>query len=137
MKKFASSALARGLMWQAIGWLAGALFVTGIRALMGLTTFDLTKFFFTEPAWVFGGLVGGLFFLAWSGVVSDWFKWAKGESTPEHREDPEGWEKYINVSSITRSSASNIRSRPCSFSWSVGPSRLSSGRSWLTPDCSS
>jgi cytochrome c oxidase subunit 1 len=85
-------------MWQAIGWLAGALFVTGIRALMGLTTFDLTKFFFTEPAWVFGGLVGGLFFLAWSGVVSDWFKWAKGESTPEHREDPEGWEKYINVS---------------------------------------
>jgi cytochrome c oxidase subunit I len=98
MKRFYSSALARGLLWQAIGWLAGALFLTGIRFLMGLEPFDFTKFFFTEPAWVFGGLVGGLSFLAWSGVVTDWFKWAKGEETPEHHHDPEGWEKYVNVS---------------------------------------
>ena len=30
--------------------------------------------------------------------MTDWFKWAKGEEVPEHREDPPGWEKYLNVS---------------------------------------
>lgn len=96
MKKFLSSALARGLFWQVIGWITGALFVTGIRALMGLKLFD--SFLFTEPAWVFGALLGALFFIGGSGIVSDWFKWAKGEETPEHHEDPPGWEKYFNVS---------------------------------------
>jgi cytochrome c oxidase subunit I len=98
MRKFFKSDLARGLYWQLIGWIAGAFFVTGIRALVGWDVFDFTKFFFTEPAWVFGGLVGALSFLAGSGVVSDWFKWAKGEETAEHHEDPIGWEKYLHVS---------------------------------------
>ncbi len=96
MKKFLTSALVRGLLWQAIGWLLGALFVTGIRFLMGLNPFD--QFFFTEPAWVFGALVGAISFVAGTGAMTDWFKWAKGEETPEHREDPPGWEKYLNVS---------------------------------------
>lgn len=98
MKKFLSTALWRGLVWQIIGWIVGALILTGIRALMGLQAIDTTKFFFTEPAWVFGALLSALFFIGGSGIVSDWFKWAKGEETPEHHQDPEGWEKYFNVS---------------------------------------
>jgi cytochrome c oxidase subunit 1 len=96
MKKFYSSDLTRGLVWQFVGWAVGAVFVTLIRLLMGLKALD--TFFFTEPAWVFGGFVGVLSFFAGSGVLRDWFKWAKGEETPEHHEDPDGWEKYINVS---------------------------------------
>jgi cytochrome c oxidase subunit 1 len=96
MKKFLTSALVRGLLWQAVGWFLGASFVTGIRLLMGLKPFD--QFFFTEPAWVFGALVGAVAFVAGTGAMTDWFKWAKGEETPEHREDPPGWEKYFNVS---------------------------------------
>ena len=98
MKLFWRSALARGWYWQVIGWIVGILFATGLRALLGWSIFDTGKFFFTEPAWVFGGLVGALSFLAGSGAVTDWFKWAKGEETPEHRVDPEGWEKYFSVS---------------------------------------
>lgn len=96
MKKFYSSDLAKGLFWEFIGWTGGAVFVTLIRLLMGLKALD--TFFFTEPAWVFGGFVGVLSFFAGSGVLRDWFKWAKGEETPEHHKDPNGWEKYINVS---------------------------------------
>jgi cytochrome c oxidase subunit 1 len=96
MKRFYSSALVRGLVWQFIGWVAGALFVTIIRILMGLKALD--TFFFTEPAWVFGGLVGVLSFIGGSGIVNDWYKWAKGEETSDHHADPNGWEKYINVS---------------------------------------
>src|SRR3990170_6551629 len=97
MKRFFSTALARGLAWQLIGTLVGAGLVTGLRALMGLSITD--KFFFTEPAWVLGAFFGVLFFLAGNGSVTDWFKWARGIDTPEHHEDHySGWEKYLNVS---------------------------------------
>jgi cytochrome c oxidase subunit I len=90
------TALAKGLYWQIIGWPAGGFFVTGIRALMGLEPWG--KFGFTEPAWVFGAFVGALSFTAGSGVVTDWYKWAKGEATPDHHHDPHGWEKYFGIS---------------------------------------
>src|SRR3972149_5220310 len=97
MKRFFSTALARGLAWQLIGTLVGAGLVTGLRALMGLSITD--KFFFTEPAWVLGAFFGVLFFLAGNGSVTDWFKWARGIDTPEHHEEHfSGWEKYVNVS---------------------------------------
>ncbi|WKZ42181.1 MAG: cbb3-type cytochrome c oxidase subunit I [Anaerolineales bacterium] len=97
MKRFFSSALMRGLLWQLIGTLLGAGLVTGIRALMGLSTTD--TFFFTEPAWVLGGFIGAISFLFGSGVTDDWFKWARGIDTPEHHEEHfSGWEKYTNVS---------------------------------------
>jgi cytochrome c oxidase subunit 1 len=98
MKKFFTSALLRGLLWQLIGWVVGAWFLTGIRVLMGLNAFVTGQYFFTEPAWVFGGLVGALSYVASTGAMTDWFKRAKGEEVPEHREDPPGWEKYLNVS---------------------------------------
>jgi cytochrome c oxidase subunit I len=97
MKRFFSSALSHGLLWQLIGTLLGAGLVTGIRALMGLSVTD--TFFFTEPAWVLGGFTGAIFFIFGSGAVSDWVKWARGIDTPEHHEEHfTGWEKYVNVS---------------------------------------
>jgi len=88
--------ITRGLVFQVIGTLVGGFFVTGIRALMGLSTFG--GFFFTEPAWVFGALVGVISFLVGVGALTDWFKWAKGEETPDHHDDPEGFVKYFGVS---------------------------------------
>lgn len=97
MKRFFSTALMRGLLWQFIGTLLGAGLVTGIRALMGLSVTD--KFFFTEPAWVLGGFIGVLTFLVGNGVTGDWIKWSRGIDTPEeHEEHFSGWEKYFNVS---------------------------------------
>jgi cytochrome c oxidase subunit 1 len=97
MKRFFSTALARGLFWQLIGTIVGAGLVSGIRALMGLSVTD--AFFFTEPAWVTGAFFGVIFFLSGNGSVSDWFKWARGIDTPEHHEDSyTGWQKYLNVS---------------------------------------
>jgi len=91
--------ITRGLVWQVIGTLLGGLFVTGIRALMGLGMSDLFgTFFFSEPAWVFGALVGVISFLAGVGVMDDWMKWARGIDTPEHHEDEPGWQKYFSVS---------------------------------------
>lgn len=86
----------RGLVFQIVGTLVGGFLVTGIRALMGLSLFG--GFFFTEPAWVLGGLVGTVSFLFGVGVMSDWVKWARGIDTPEHHEDEPGWEKYFGVS---------------------------------------
>jgi cytochrome c oxidase subunit 1 len=97
MKKFFSLGLVRGLLWMAGGVLVGGFFVTFIRLLMGLDPWG-AKFFFSEPAWVVGGLVGTLFFIYGVGAISDWLKWAAGEETPELREDKPGWEKYFGVS---------------------------------------
>src|SRR5512133_2332450 len=54
--------ITRGLTWQVIGTLLGAFFVTGIRALAGSTKI-FGPFFFSEPAWVVGALVGVVSFL--------------------------------------------------------------------------
>ncbi|MBI2333188.1 MAG: cbb3-type cytochrome c oxidase subunit I, partial [Chloroflexi bacterium] len=94
---FGYRGVTRGLVWQVLGTLIGGLVVAGIRALMGLPAFG--GFFFTEPSWVFGGLVGVLSFLFGVGVVDDWMKWARGIDTPEHHEEHyHGWEKYFAVS---------------------------------------
>ena len=97
MKRFISSALAHGLLWQLLGTVLGGGLVTGISAVMGLSVTD--RFFFTEPAWVLGGFIGAIAFLFGSGVTSDWMKWARGIDTPDHHEDHHaGWEKFVNVS---------------------------------------
>ncbi|PKN92433.1 MAG: cytochrome C oxidase subunit I [Chloroflexi bacterium HGW-Chloroflexi-6] len=96
MKNFISLGLVRGLFAQVVGTLVGGLFVSAIRALMGLPAFD--KFFFSEAAWVFGGLVGAISFLAGVGALTDWFKWAKGEATHEHHAEDRRWQRYFGVS---------------------------------------
>ena len=100
MKRFFSLGLIRGLLYQIVGTALGAGFVTAIRAMMGLEFWgwNRTTYGFTEPAWVFGGVVGAIAFMAGSGAVTDWFKWARGIDTPEHREDPKGWIKYFGPS---------------------------------------
>ena len=91
------NAVSKGLIWQIIGTLIGAVFISVIRVLMGLTWKG--PFLFTEPAWVLGGFLGVLFFLAGNGSVSDWFKWAQGIDTPEHHEEHyTGWVKYFHIS---------------------------------------
>ncbi|GAB4488584.1 MAG: cytochrome c oxidase subunit I [Anaerolineales bacterium] len=89
--------LMRGLGWQLLGTLAGGFFVEALRALLPEME-PFGKFGFSEPGWVFGALVGTISFLAGVGALSDWFSWAKGESTPEHHHDPQGWQKYFGVS---------------------------------------
>jgi cytochrome c oxidase subunit 1 len=90
------NAVSKGLIWQIIGTLTGAILVSVIRVAMGLEWSG--PFLFTEPAWVLGGFMGVLFFLGGNGSVSDWFKWARGIDTPEHHADPEGWEKFLGIS---------------------------------------
>ena len=82
MKKFFSSSLGRGLFWQVIGVLIGAGIIETIRAI--LPDYEpFGPFGFSEPAWVLGAFLGGLFFLGGNGAMSDWFKWARGIDTPE------------------------------------------------------
>jgi cytochrome c oxidase subunit 1 len=88
----------RGLLWQVAGTVGGALVFTLGRVLLGLKAFDLTTFGFTEPAWVFGALLGSITFLAGVGALTDWTKWAMGQSTPDHHADQPGWQKYFGVS---------------------------------------
>ena len=89
--------ITRGLVWQVVGTLAGALLITGIRALMGLDNL-FGVYLFSEPAWVFGAFVGVVTFIFGSGVVHDWMQWARGIDTPEHHEDEPGWQKYFGIS---------------------------------------
>lgn len=90
--------LVKGLVWQVVGTLAGALFVSLIRFFMGLEPFNLTTFGFSEPAWVVGALVGTISFMAGVGAITDWYKWALGEKTADHHHDIEGFKKYFGVS---------------------------------------
>jgi hypothetical protein len=89
--------ITRGLVFQVVGTLLGALFVTGIRALVGSKTI-FGPFLFSEPAWVFGALAGDVSFVFGVGVMRDWVKWVRGIDTPEHHEDKPGWEKNFDVS---------------------------------------
>lgn len=91
--------ITRGLVYQVVGTLVGALFVTGLRALRGVEIQNLFgTYLFSEPAWVFGAVVGVVSFLFGVGVVHDWMQWVRGLDTPEHHEDVPGWEKYFDVS---------------------------------------
>ena len=96
MKKIFSIPLIRGIVWQVVGLLVGIGIVVGIRLAMGLQATG--PYLVTEHAWVFGGFLGTLTFLAGHGVMGDWFKWWRGIDTPDHHEDKPGWEKYFGPS---------------------------------------
>jgi len=100
MKKILSTGLMRGLFFQILGTLAGAGFVTLVRFGMGLKFWgwDKTTYGFTEPAWVFGGLIGVLSFLYGTRVLDDWLKWAAGKETHEEHHDPPGWIRFFGPS---------------------------------------
>jgi cytochrome c oxidase subunit 1 len=84
--------LVRGLVGQVVGTAAGMLVVVLIRLVVGLPAWK------ADPAWFLGGVVGAIGFLVGVGVLSDWFKWMGGHSTPEHRDDKPGWQKYFGAS---------------------------------------
>ncbi len=90
----------RGLIGQVVGTVAGMLFIFGIRWAFKLPIWEGGHLVSpaAEAGWAFGGVVGVLTFLKMSGVVNDWIKWARGESTPDHHESEPGWRKYFNVS---------------------------------------
>jgi cytochrome c oxidase subunit 1 len=93
MRRLFSLGLVRGLVAQFVGTLLGMGLVGGIRLLMGLP-------WKAEPAVVAGGFLGAISFLAGVGVLSDWFRWAKGEETPEHEEADSsrpGWMRYLGA----------------------------------------
>jgi len=94
-KVILTSALVRGLGAQIVGTVVGIGIVVGIRVMLGLPPFGY------EPAAVVGAFVGAIFFIVGTGAVTDWFKWALGEETPEQHEEKTNlpvWAKYINVS---------------------------------------
>jgi cytochrome c oxidase subunit 1 len=100
-----SIGLVRGLIYMLIGWVVGTLFVTIVRLVMGLPAFlplDPTAktYLFTEPAWVFGAIVGVAAFMLGTGTMNDWLKWTNGQETPEHPKDafPSGWRRYLSAS---------------------------------------
>jgi cytochrome c oxidase subunit 1 len=100
-----SIALVRGLLGFVIGLMIGVLLVSVIRLVMGLQAFypwnnDQLTYLFSEPAWVTGAIFAFFGFILATGAMSDWFKWIKGESTPEHPHDQheKGWRRFLSVS---------------------------------------
>lgn len=100
MKKVFSIGLIRGLVFQIFWTVVGAGFVSVIRVIMGLEwwKWDDANFGFTEGAWVVGGLFGVIGFLFGTRVLDDWVKWAKGQPTSDHHEDPPGIRRYFGPS---------------------------------------
>ena len=96
MKSLVKSALIRGLFWQILLWVVGMVLFALIQLAVGVK--PQGTYFFSEPAWVFGAFLGMFGYLGGSGVMTDWFQWARGIPTPEHRPDPPTWWKYFNIS---------------------------------------
>ena len=93
--KLLSLSLIRGLIYQTVGHLAGMGLTMLIRLMMGLPAWK------AEPVWVVGALFGVAAFMVGTGVLHDWFAWAKGEETPEpslEYSGPGGLARLMNVS---------------------------------------
>ncbi|HEX6304269.1 MAG TPA: cbb3-type cytochrome c oxidase subunit I [Anaerolineales bacterium] len=93
--KFLSVSLIRGLIGQFVGTLVGMGFMLLIRLILGLQPWK------AEPVWVVGSLFGVIAFMVGTGVMNDWFKWMRGEDTPEpepHYEPPMRLKEIVNVS---------------------------------------
>ncbi len=88
-----SLGLVRGLIGQTVGTAAGMLIVTLLRLVFGFQ--PVWK---PEPAWFLGGVIGGMAFLYAVGALTDWLKWARGETTPAHPAEGTGWQRYFNLS---------------------------------------
>lgn len=93
MMKLYRIGLVRGLIWQILGTAVGFGLFMALRAVLGMPPK-------VEPAWVFGGLVGAFSFMIGLGAFTDWYRWAKGEETPEpdEIEDPPGAIRFFGIS---------------------------------------
>jgi len=93
--KILSIGIVRGIIFQILGLFLGMGLMILIRMGMGIPAWK------AEPAWVFGAFLGVIGFMIGIGAFTDWFKWAKGESTPDHPTwDPEipRWVRYFSFS---------------------------------------
>ena len=92
-----STALVRGLLGQAVGFLLGLVLVLAGRGLLGLdTSWEAAR----QPALVSAALVSVLGFMLASGMVEDWLKEMRGEPAPLRHGPPEGrpgWWRYLSV----------------------------------------
>ncbi len=93
MRKVLSFGIIRGILWQIVGTLLGMGLLTGIRLLTGLQPA-------LEPALVFGGAVGALFFMGGVGAFNGWWSMAMGRPVVEAHEvvDEPGLKRYLGVS---------------------------------------
>jgi cytochrome c oxidase subunit 1 len=51
-----------------------------------------------NAAWFVAGLLATFAFMYGVGAITDWLKWARGISTPEHPHEEPTWERYFNFS---------------------------------------
>jgi cytochrome c oxidase subunit 1 len=89
-----SLGLVRGVVAQIVGTGLGMALVVLVRLLMGLPAWE------SEPATVCGALLGAIAFMAGSGSMNDWFRWAQGTETPlRHgpQDDEPAWTRYLGV----------------------------------------
>jgi cytochrome c oxidase subunit I len=92
MRKIYSIGLVRGILWQILGTAIGIGILTGIRYLVGLSPWK------PESAFVFGALLGAIFFVYGVGALDGWIKVAKGQDAPEPDESNWGRSRYFGVS---------------------------------------
>ena len=92
--RFYKLSIVRGLVFQVIGTLLGAVIAIMLRLLLGMSAWR------AEPVLVAGALLGAIFFMFGTGVLDDWLKWAKGEDTPDSSVESEikGYKRYLHVS---------------------------------------
>lgn len=95
MKLF-STGFVRGLVAQVFGTIVGMAFYAAMRAILGLNPIIDDN----GGIFVVGALVGAGAFMVGVGALSDWMKWARGETTSDdHELDPEkpNWMRYFSV----------------------------------------
>lgn len=93
--KFYKLSLVRGIGYQLVFTFVGVLIAMLIRMLTGLPAWK------PEPVLVVGAVFGVFAFIYGTGVLADWIKWMRGESTPEPHEtesDLRGLVKFLHVS---------------------------------------
>lgn len=93
--KFYNLSLVRGIGYQLVFTFIGVLIAMLARMLTGLPAWK------PEPVLVVGAVFGVLSFIYGTGVLDDWIKWMRGESTPEpHGSESElrGLVKFMHVS---------------------------------------
>ena len=86
--------LTRGLLYQAVGTVAGMALAMIWRLLAGMDFWD------KEVVFVVGGLTGGFAFMWGVGAIDDWLQWCRGTQTPLHHGPPAGkpaWTRYFST----------------------------------------
>lgn len=97
---FFSYGLVRGVAGFVVGMLLGIALTSAIRLALGLPVSEADAFGLSQAAWLTGAIFAFLGFMVAQGVMSDWFKSAKGEEVPDHPQDafPSGWARYLSAS---------------------------------------